>query len=46
VTHVWIEGAGHGLKKADATVAEAVVAFLTSLATPPAPVRAPRRRQG
>jgi predicted alpha/beta-hydrolase family hydrolase len=31
VTHVWIEGAGHGLKGADATVADAVARWLTRL---------------
>jgi hypothetical protein len=27
VQHVWIEGAGHDLKRADATIAEAVATF-------------------
>lgn len=36
VTHVWIEGAGHALKGADATVATAVGAWLTGGANDPA----------
>ncbi len=35
VTHVWIEGAGHGLKGADVAVAESVAAWLTG--GPPGP---------
>jgi predicted alpha/beta-hydrolase family hydrolase len=34
VRHVWIEGAGHDLKRADATIADAVDAFCTSVLAP------------
>jgi predicted alpha/beta-hydrolase family hydrolase len=31
VTHVWIEGAGHALKGADSTVADAVADWVSTL---------------
>ncbi|MDQ3573799.1 MAG: dienelactone hydrolase [Actinomycetota bacterium] len=39
VTHVWIEGAGHGIKGADAAVAASVAAWLTG--APPGPETRP-----
>ena len=35
VTHVWVEGGGHDLKRADATIADATATFVKSVATSP-----------
>ena len=45
VTHVWLDGKGHDLKRADDDVAEAVASWLKGLATA-AGRRARRRSPG
>ncbi|MFP5406435.1 MAG: hypothetical protein ACLGHY_08900 [Gammaproteobacteria bacterium] len=39
MTHVWIEGRGHDLKREDATIAAAVVDWLRALPAPTAKVK-------